>query len=681
MQPNGQLRQVDFMDNVGGINLTDSVFKIAQNQAAGGINFDYILTGGIRKRLGAPKINSVADTALYALGIGEYAPISGTSKSVFRAAGMQLQLFDTSVPSFTSIGSDQASPSFTPFANGSVIDVQFTQFSMGTSDILWGAGGGAALPVGAYSTSKYTVNGVAPATGTFTAVKHTLGGSWSVGNVGLFRYAIAYHKASTGALSNAALDASATTTTITDNVVLSWDAVPDQTLIDQVWIYRSALAGVSGFTTGSLIAKVASSTTTFTDKGDIGNPDLLSAQNVPRIANTVLDYSPLPTGTYQSMTLWGHRLVTASGNTLYISGVNLSEAWPLTNYIVVPSAGPITALSTVSFTSPQANSLQELLVVFKEKEVWVLTPGTSNDYTTWALLKVDDVGCINQSLVVRANGFLAWVTWRGIYLWDGTSKPIYASRLLEPLFGTDGDIDKSLFTEGCSAFFRRENQITWYLSSKTYGTQKFAIKMDVRLTMLQIEQNLTGRVIDGVFIQDVHTFPVYTAATILPLGGSNEQLILGDNAGFCYYASNGTSDGGADYNFRYLSAPLHCGNPNVRKQFHSVVAWVQDAGNWNLYLDYWPDFITDTNLQTTIGLQVSTENQSAALYDIATYDISYYDAYYPDLVPLVFNLQAGNANSAQGSAIQLQFRNDTADQPIVIHGYSLIYSDLGGVNG
>lgn len=678
----GQFLQKDFSDNLGGTNLVDSVFKINETQAANGFNFDYILTGGIRKRLGPTLINSVADSQLYSLGFGLYAPVSGTSKSVIRAAGTKLELFDTSVPSFTALTQDNTAVSSNPFTSGTTQDVQFVQFSNGTSDILWGAGGGASVPVGVYSTTKFTANGQSAPTGSVgTAVNAHNGGSWTA--AGKYFYAVVLHKASTGVLSNATLDVSATTVNTDDTVTLTlstitgYDAVTD----DQFWIYRSAINGVSGFTTGNLIAKVSVATTTFVDKGDIGNPDLLSSQNIPRAGNTVLDNSTLPSGTYNTLAIWGNRLATSSGNSLYISDVNKSESWPTVNYITVPSAGPITALATISFTSPQATNLLELLVIFKERELWVLNQGASNNYTTWTLLKIDsNAGCPQQSLVVSAQGYLAWIDFRGVHLWDGNSKPIYCSRLIEPLFGDNGDLDKTKFNEGCGAFFKRENQITWFLSSKTYGEQKYAIKMDVRLTLLRIEQNLTGRTIDGVFIQDKYTFPTYAAMAYIPLNGAQEQMVLGDNAGFCYFASNGTSDGGSDYEFTYQTAPLHMGDPSTQKAFHKVIIWVQDVGNWNIELDYWADYKVGSLYQTTQFLPISTENESGtALWDVAFWDVAFWDAFIPNVIPVIFNLQQGQHNSTFGSAIQLQFRNTTKDQPIVIHGFSVVYSNLGGI--
>lgn len=692
LQPNknGQFFQKDFATNVGGTNLVDSVFTITEEQAAyGSYNFDYVLTGGIRKRLGPVMINPTPDTQLNSLGLGILAPISGTSKSAFRAAGTALQYFNPGTPSFTALSSDAASASTTPFNASSTQPVVMTQFSTGTADILWAGGGGTTLPVGAYSTSKYTTNGVQTPTGTLTVTNHVSGaGSWNSGNFGIFYYTLVLRKKSTQAFSNAGylavlntqpVDPFVTTTsTLTDSVGLSWSlSGVDTTLIDQIWIYRSAVGGVSGFTTGNLIAQLSSTATSFTDLGNLGNPDILLSTTVPRAGNTIVDNSPLPAATYTAMVQWSHRLVVASGNTVQISDVNKSESWPLTNPITIPSAGPITGLAKISFTSPQANSLQDLLVIFKERELWTLS-GTA--YTNWNLVQISNDGCPNQNLIVTAGAFLAWVDYRGVFLWNGTGKPLYASRLIQPLFDYGGDLDKSQYGIGCAAYFRRENQIIWFLSHKTYGTQKFAIKMDLRLTMLAINALVSGNQVDAVFALDTYAFPIYSATTYVPLNSANEQMVLGDNAGYCYYANNGYSDGGANYPFTYVTSDLHMGDPNTKKVFQKVIVWVQDLGNWNLELDYWADYRTGPAYQATQQLPISTENQqAAALWDLAYFDLAYWDNYQPTVRPIVFNLQGGTNNSTQGSALRLQFKNATANQPITIHGFSVLYSLAEGI--
>lgn len=670
----GQLQKTDYMDNTGGTNLSDSVFKIQPNQAAGGLNFDYQLTGGIQKRFGPVKINSSADTQLNTLGFGLYAPSSGASKSVLRAAGTKLQFFDTSVPSFTNLTEDTLAAGSIPFVAGSTQTVAFNQFNNGISNINWATGGGTTLPIGAYSTSKYTTNGVPVPAGAITATPSAAGtGSWTA--AGAYWYGVVYRKRSTQAFSNASLDVQATTSNTTDIVTVDLTGLTslDTTKMDQIWLYRSARSGVTGFTTGNVIAELSSSATSFVDKGDLGNPDVLTAQNVPRSGNIVLDNSVLTAGTYNACTLFKRRLVTARNSTIELSEVNKSESWPATNPIVVPSAGNITGLAVISFTSPQAQTLDELLVVFKEREVWVIT---GNDYTDWSLKFIDQVGCPSQSLLVTANGFLAWIDFRGIYLWDGTSKPIYCSRTMEPLFAYGGDLDKTKLVRGVGKFFRRENKIIWFLSSLTYGEQKFALKMDLRLTLPQIQQNLTGRVVDAVLIQDSYAMPTYAAMSYIPSGGANEQMVVGDASGYCYFSANGYGDGSSGINYSYKTAPLTAGNADTNKLFHKVVVWVQDIGNWNLTLRYWTNFKTASDFGTSQSLPVSTENQSESLWDIATWDLSSWDDYSPTVVPLIFNLQPGTANTNQGTALQLEFSNSNANEPILIHGFTVFWSEM-----
>jgi hypothetical protein len=677
----GQFQQTNFLDNTGGTNLADSVFRVKEGQAAGGYNFDYTVTGGIRKRKGPTKINTVADSQLLSKGFGVYAPASGASKTPIRAGGTKLQAVDTAAVTFTALTEDTVAAGSTPFTS-STVPVKFAQFNNGTSNALWAVGGGATLPVGATSSTKYTQNGVpAPTASSFTATPSGVGGTLSAG---VWRYTLVYRKASTLTYSNAVIEASATTTGTTSSVALAWTlSNNDTTKYDQILVYRSTVNGSASFTTGSLIKTLASSATSYNDTGT----SEADAQNVPRAGSVVLDNSVLPSGTYAAMTVFKRRLVVAVDSTLQFSEVNKSESWPLTNIITVPSVGPITALAVISFTSPQAQSLDELLVVFKEREIWVISGSAYQSDSVgnvgWALKFIDDVGCVNQNLVVTASGFLAWVELRGVFLWDGTSKPIYASRLLEPLFSSDGDLNKAKLNIGCAVFSRRDHQIVWYLSSKLKGEQRLGIKMDLRLSLPQIQQNLTGRNIDGAFIVDQYTQAMYATISYIPLGGSEEILMAGDASGFSYYAFNGDSDADEDFSFTYLTKATDCGDPATMKQFHRVIVWVADYGNWNLYLDYWSDYRVTSTAMATLVLPISTGSapDSPAYWDQGYWDQSFWDSF-PNtsgVRALIFNLNAGNSNSNIGASIQLQFRNETADQPITIHGFSVQWSPLGGV--
>lgn len=672
MSQTGQLQQTDFFDNIGGTNLADSAFKVTSQQAAGGYNFDYILTGGIRKRLGLSKLNTSANSDLKSLGLGLHSPASGSTKSVIRAAGTHLQFYDVGASTFTNLTEDTVAAGSAFLVGGSTQTVSFEMFNNGVSNVLWAAGGGMTIPYGAYSTTKATKNGVpAPTASSFTAASVGSGGTLTTG---VYRYSLVFRKTSTQATSNAVLEASVTCVA-TDSVNLAWTLTNnDTTKYDKILVYRSGLNGATGFTTGDLVVTLASSATSYHDTGT----SEASAQNVPRAGNILLDNSELPAGTYNAITTFKRRLVVATAGTVYLSDVNKSESWPLTNVITVPSAGNITGLAVISFTAPQANSLDELLVIFKEREIWVIT-GT--DYTDFALKFIDQVGCLDQSVVVTANGFLAWIDYRGVYLWDGGGKPIYTSRLLEPLFNRGGDLDKAKLNISSGSFFRRENQIIWFVSSRRFGEQVMAIKLDLRLTMPKIEQQLTGRSIEAVLIQDVYPVAIYASLAYIPVAGEQEELLVGDNSGFCYYASNANADGGQNYSFTYLTSQICKENPTLKKRFHSVIVWVESSGGWDLNLDYWTDFKSGSTNSTTQSLPIGATNPHAsAIWDSSFWDDSFWDSATNDLVPIIFNLQSGSVNTTEGSAIQLQFRNEIADQPIVIHGFSVLWSPLAGVS-
>lgn len=113
-------------------------------------------TGGIRKILGLNKINSSADTQLNALGAGLHNKVSDNTKTVIRAAGTKLQVFDTVAATFTNQTDDTQSAASDFLTSGSTQPVIFSPFSAVSSDQLWATGGGMASPMG-YVT--YVTNG------------------------------------------------------------------------------------------------------------------------------------------------------------------------------------------------------------------------------------------------------------------------------------------------------------------------------------------------------------------------------------------------------------------------------------------------------------------------------------------------------------------------------------------
>lgn len=664
---NGQFVETQYFDNVGGLNISDSPFKVEDTQSTGGANFEYTQTGGIQKRRGAQKINTVADTELRSHGIDVYTTTTNT-KTIIRAADEKIQAVDPDALTFTNLSQDNASASTDVFPTDTLNPTSFAPFNTDTVSLLNFCGSTDAV-YSVYSPTKFTKNGVVTPTGSLS-VSSTLstGGSWTVtGNV---VYSISWHKLSTGAEGNAALNltVAVATTLQTNTINLAAVTSVDHTTYDYGLLWRSAIGGVADFTTGDYVASFEIAATTVSDTGSA----VLRTQNVPRADSVVLDQSPLPSGTYNVLTLWKRRLVTATGNVLRFSELNVPEAWPTVNTITIPSGGPITGLAVIAFNTDFGND--EYLAVFQERQLWLVR---GDDYTDITLSFIDTVGCANQALIQLANGFLTWVDYRGIYLWDGSGKPIYMSQPIEPYFAIDGDLDKTLLPYGVSSYFRNRNMVYWFLSSKIAGEQKLAIKMDLRLTLPGVESTLSGRVIPGVFVDDTSSLATYAAKTYLPTATASEIMLTGDASGFMYRAYQQFSDSGTGIDFEYFTPFLDLGSPNVDKRFHKVILWVDALGTWDITLDYWAGYRAGLPQKSTLIAPITTQAQNnTSLWDVAYWDVAYWDDYTQSLAPVVFNLNNSQGNS-EGDCIRLKFSNDGVDEPVTIYGYTIVWSEKG----
>lgn len=664
---NGQFVETSYFDNTGGLNISDSVFRVKDTQATGGVNFEYLQTGGIQKRRGAQIVNASADTQLVSHGIDIYTTTVDTQTAI-RAADRKIQAVDTDVPSFTDLTQDTTAAGSDVFPSGTTTPTVFAQYNTDAISLLNFCGSTDGV-YAVYSPTKYTLNGSTAPSGTFTATTIAGGGAWTV--TGTYRYAVSYTKASTLAESNAFGSVSVDVAAVTNSVVLTFSSLTsvDTVTYNKLNVYRSAVGGSDGFTTGDLVASLTLPVTSYTDTGS----SVLSTQNVPRTDSVVLDNSTLPTGTYNVLALWKRRLVTATGNVLRISELNQPEAWPTVNTVTLPSGGSITGLAVISFNTDYGND--EYLAVFQKRQLWLVK---GNDYTDITLSFIDTVGCANQSLIVLANGFLSWIDYRGIYLWDGSGKPIYTSRPIEPLFAIDGDLDKNLLQYGVGSYFHNRNMIYWFVSSKQYGTQSLVIKMDLRLTLPGVESTLSGRVLDGVFVLDtIAATPTNAAKTYLPSASSDEIMLTGDSTGHLYKAYQKFSDNATGIQFQYDTPFLDFGSPNQDKRFHKVIVWVDAVGAWDLTLDYWAGYRALLSQKTTVMGQLTPSTSNAtALWDVAFWDEAYWDDYTPALTPLTFNLHNQGGNS-EGDCLRLRFRQDGVDEPVTIYGYTVFWTEKG----
>lgn len=663
----GQFLQADFFSNVGGINISDSTFAVKDDQATDGSNFDYVKTGGIQRSRGPSKINSSPNAVLRTTGTGVW-NTKASSKQIIRSTNSKLQTVDI-LGTFVNLTNDTSTAGSDFFS--STDPVVMKQFNTADADLLFMAGGGLAKPAAVYSATKATAIGAAVPTGAVGSSVSGSTGTWST--TGNYRYAFSLKKASTNAESNVALDigpvnVAATTST----VVLDFTGLTslDTTKYDTIVIYRSAVSGVSGFTTGDIVAEIATTTTSYTDTGSF----LEASVNVPRANNTNLDNSELPSGTYETLAVFKRRLVTASGSRILISDINKPESFPAVNYIDIPSGGKITALGIISFTTPTTTGTDEFLAIFKENELWVVT---GDDIDSFELKFIDYTGCPAQQLLVETQGYLYWVDYRGIHMWAGSGKPVYVSRVLEPLWSIDGDLDLANLRYGWGAAYRRSNQVVWCLAHNTLGVNKFLIKLDLRLTLPSMGVTMSERIVDGVFTYGKTQSPIYGGSTfIFPVALRSEEIfVAGDDAGYVYRMFYDYTGTGNDADFSYVTKYLDMGDPNTAKQFQKVIAWVDETGNFDLTLDFWTDFRGQESNFSSIAQPISVGiDGTTALWDVAYWDQANWDGFVGRQRAIVFNLRSG-INNVQGDCIRLRFKNQNSNEPVTINGFSVIYTN------
>jgi hypothetical protein len=345
-------------------------------------------------------------------------------------------------------------------------------------------------------------------------------------------------------------------------------------------------------------------------------------------------------------------------------------------------------LARIFFASTNsAQATDETLVIFKERETWVLTGNAYTGTTTdpgsgWVLKFVDDVGCPSQSLIASLNGFLSWIDYRGVYLWNGTGKPIYTSRPIESMFQDDGDLDKSRLIYGRAAYFRKYNEVVWVLSSRSKGNNLFMLRLDLRLTLPNISSAVDSPMIEGVFVMDYISSGVTGGiyglyAGVLP-GLNDEYLLAGDNTGYSYLLYNTYADVAAGPQFSYKTRYLDFGTPGVTKRFHKVIVYLNDLGAYNLTLNYWTNYRSASSNKSTrmVPISSTTSTTDTAIWDVGVWDVALWDSFIPTSKSITFNLGA-EGNNSEGTCLQLQFQQLSANSPVTIYGYSVIYSVLG----
>lgn len=661
-----------FLNNKDGLNVTDSLLSIKDSQATGqSYNYNYETTGAITKTLGPTTLNITPDTQLKTLGLGVHHDVISDGRTVLRAAGTKIQTFAPTTGVTINQTADTVAGS-TDFLTSSTQQVIFSTFNtLVGGTVTWMAGGGLS-EISGYTGTNITANGTPPSTGSIsTLVNPSAGGTFDT--TGTYFYAVTFRKLGTQVIGNAALDVDATISSTTDTVTIDLTTITnnDTTRYDKIYIYRSAVGGVSGFTTGDLIAKVNSTATSYTDTGTF----ITTATNVPRAGSTILDNSQLPSGVYKSLTSFKRRLVTAVDSTFYLSDLDKPESWPLTNSITIPTGGPINAVGTIGVPSEYTTGADQYLCIWKERELWVLT-GTS--FEDWALLFVDRTGCITQSLVVSLNGLVTWLTFNGVYIWDGKGKPTRVSKFVQGLFMADGDLDKTKMLYGAGVHYEKGNAVIWRLSHRTKGLQTYTLRLDTKLTSssaYKSDTNLSAPEAEGIFTQEFSSNAIYAMTSYRP-ANSEEVLLIADDLGFVYsmFTSSNTV-----VEFTYETRPLDMGIPQNNKKFKRLLVYLEKLTINDLQVFYWADNRVREEYQSLVRATMApNKGTQPALWDIALWDQAFWDDYTPDISPIEFNFH-DYENNAVGSSIKIRFKQIDTNAPVRIHAFAIDWEDAGPI--
>lgn len=251
------------------------------------------------------------------------------------------------------------------------------------------------------------------------------------------------------------------------------------------------------------------------------------------------------------------------------------------------------------------------------------------------------------------------------------------SRPIENYFSIDGDIDKSRLDLVWGQFVRKQNEVVWYASHKIYGEQKFSLKLDLRLTLPSVSGGLSQRVMDGVFIPDTVPTALYDGDVHQPSAENEDSFLVGDNTGFLYRQFSGHSDASTGINFEYETNFLDQGSRGTKKQYYKVVAWVEEIGDWDLTLEWVTDYRAASADRDTRAVAIGVApDASTGLWDVGQWDVALWDSASIKLKRIEFNLSSVKGNT-HGDAIKLKFTQSGSDEPITIHGYSILYAPVG----
>jgi len=149
-----------------------------------------------------------------------------------------------------------------------------------------------------------------------------------------------------------------------------------------------------------------------------------------------------------------------------------------------------------------------------------------------------------------------------------------------------------------------------------------------------------------------------------------DLLYHGGYVGKVYKNDTGTNDDGAAFNTNYSSKRLSHGDPTIEKKYNKIEFSYDNAGDWNLNIN----FVIDNNAATE---KTVTQNMLGGVGVFALFDVAKFDE---DSFAVESDAEVSHEISRQGKLIQVSMGTTGLDEAWLVRYYALLAKALRRVS-
>lgn len=293
---------------------------------------------------------------------------------------------------------------------------------------------------------------------------------------------------------------------------------------------------------------------------------------------------------------------------------------------------------------------EDYALIFKPRSIFMLT----HDKTETPVLTpiARSVGAVSDRAVTAFEGSVYFLGRDGLYVFrQGRAQPVSKElnglmRMLPPTHLPDAVMWMEPTT--------RRVMLSLYAGPGAAHNEVWGIHIDTGGVTRMVGAEITGAV-------------PYGSDTMVAYHETNTKLGLWDGS---------NSLGSGSFTGRFETRWLHLGNPNADKRFHRLDVYYLQTGTHNLVVDWSVDWDARAQVGTA---NVKMSDPGAASYDTGevwatdTWDSNRLRSARVDLAPTA----EGNEGGTVGKAILIGWQTAGANEPWIVVGFKLWYSELG----